>query len=427
MNTSYEKTLTNFVKWLDTLGYSPALVSHNRTVIRLFFEWLENKKTSIEQLKNEHITEYQNYLQTRPNKLFKDKLLSSAHLNKTFVTMDRLLEFLQENGIKSAPAPTNRRVEVEKKQRIYREKTLINASYKAITEEYAQWLDTLGYSNSITYSCKLRVVDFFSWLENKQIQSIDLLTNKHLLEYQNYLETRPNKRDKGRLLGTVHINWYFVAIDKLLEFLHSYGMENLPAPINLRLKVNHQEKILPFDVLTQNEIKTLYNSIPDTYPKYHFKERQAKQYELKLIFALFYGCGLRRTEGCNLQIQDVDFDRKTIFVKQGKGYKDRVVPMGDGVYKALEDYIYNFRSRLKLNHNRLFLHCGQALRLKLKHLQNACNDETIQKKRIYIHTLRHSIATHLLQNGMSLENIALFLGHSQLDSTQIYTHIVSSL
>ena len=305
--------------------------------------------------------------------------------------------------------------------------TILNTSYKSILAEYEQWLDTLGYSNSLVNSCKLRICDFFRWLENKQIQHINLLTNKHLFEYQTYLETRENKMLKGRLLGTVHINWYFIAIDKLLEFLHSYGMENLPAPTNLRLKINHQEKILPFDILTQTEIKTLYNCIPDTYPQYHFKERQAKQYELKLIFALYYGCGLRLSEGYKLQIKDVDFDKKTVFVKQGKGYKDRIVPMNEGVYAALQDYIYNFRHKLKLNHNRLFLHCGQALRLKLKHLQNTCNDENIKAKRIYIHTLRHSIATHLLQNGMSLENIALFLGHSQLDSTQIYTHIVNQL
>jgi len=302
----------------------------------------------------------------------------------------------------------------------------MNTNYNTITIEYAKWLDTLGYSNSLVYSCKLRIYDFFRWLENKQIQHINLLTNKHLLEYHHYLETRENKMFKGKLLGAVHINWYFFAIDKLCEFLHQYGMNTAPVPTNLRLKVNNQEKILQFDILTQNEIKTLYNCIPNTYLWLNFEKRQAKHYELKLIFALYYGCGLRRNEGYNLQIQDIDFDKKTIFVRQGKNYKDRVIPMNAGVYKELQDYIYNFRNCLKLNHNRLFLHCGQALLLKLKHLQNACNDENIKAKRIYLHTLRHSIATHLLQNGMNIENIALFLGHSNLDSTQIYTHIANA-
>ena len=153
-------------------------------------------------------------------------------------------------------------------------------------------------------------------------------------------------------------------------------------------------------------------------------ERQIKQYELKLIFALYYGCGLRRSEGYNLRMDDIDFDRKTVFVKQGKNYKDRVVPMNDGVYNALQDYIYNFRHKLKLNHTRLFIYKGYVQNERLKHLINFCNDENIKTKRITLHILRHSIATHLLQNGMKLENIALFLGHGNLDSTQIYTHLI---
>jgi len=113
-----------------------------------------------------------------------------------------------------------------------------------------------------------------------------------------------------------------------------------------------------------------------------------------------------------------------VFVRQGKNYKDRIVPMSEGIYKELQDYVYNFRSKMRLNHNRLFKCSKATLRVKLKHLQAFCDDGQIKAKRIYLHVLRHSIATHLLQNGMSIENIALFLGHSSLDTTQIYTHLV---
>jgi integrase/recombinase XerD len=301
----------------------------------------------------------------------------------------------------------------------------MNLSYNKIAEEYTNWLDTLGYSKSLVYSCKLRILDFFKWLETNQIQRINQLTNKHINDYHFYLETRPNQVFKGRLLSNAHINWYFFSINKLLEFLHQYGMTNVPVPTNHRLKINQDERVLKFEILTQQEIKMLYACIPNTYSQYSFEQRQAKQYELKLIFALYYGCGLRRSEGYNLNIQDVDFDKKTVFVRQGKNYKDRIVPMSTGVYKELEDYIYNFRHQLKLNHNRLFIHGEQVLRIKLKYLQSVCNDENIKAKRITLHLLRHSIATHLLQNGMSIENIALFLGHGSLDSTQIYTHLVN--
>jgi integrase/recombinase XerD len=300
----------------------------------------------------------------------------------------------------------------------------MNTSYKAIIDEYVTWLDTLGFSDAMIYDYKFRLYDFFEWLESKQIQSINLLTNKHITEYQNYLETRPNKKDKGRLLSVSHLNHNFLAIDKLLEFLHQYGMTNAPVPTNYRMKVDEQERINKIEVFTKEETKTLYNSIPNTYSRFLFAERQARHYELKLIFALYYGCGLRLSEGYKLKIQDVDFDKKTVFVEQGKNYKDRIIPMSEGVYRELQDYVYNYRHRLKLKHNRLFIYTKQTLHLRLKYLQNICTDETIKAKRLSLHVLRHSIATHLLQNGMSIENISLFLFFSSPATTEIYTHLI---
>ena len=275
------------------------------------------------------------------------------------------------------------------------------------------------------YNYSFCVRDFFLWLESKQIQSIDRLTQKHINDYHRHLETRPNKMHKGHLLSASFLNNNYIAVDKLLEFLHQYGMINAPVPTNNRIKIDEQERISKIEVFTQEEIKTLYNSIENAYPYFYFAIRQAKQYELKLIFALCYGCGLRLSEAHKLQIQNVDFDKKTVFVEQGKNYKDRIIPMSAGVYRDLQDYVYNFRHNLKLNHNRLLLcEIPNTINFKLKHLQNACDDQAIKAKRLYPHILRHSIATHLLQNGMSIENIALFLGHSKLDTTQIYTHLI---
>lgn len=300
----------------------------------------------------------------------------------------------------------------------------MNTGYKAIETEYLVWLDTLGYSKDVIRACRYGVHFFFEWLEHRQVQSIIEVTNRHITDYYTYLETRPNKLFKGRMLSASHLNKNFIAIDKLLEFLHQYGMNNAPIPTNRRMEIDHEARILKIETLTQAEIKTLYNCIPNTYQTLPFEERDSKQAELRAIFALFYGCGLRRSEGWKLRIKDIDFDRKTVFVEQGKNYKDRIIPMSAGVYKELQGYVYNYRSRLKLKHSRLFNCHKQVLGNKLKHLQSVCDDESIKAKRLSLHILRHSIATHLLQNGMSIENIALFLGHSCLDTTQIYTHLV---
>ena len=131
------------------------------------------------------------------------------------------------------------------------------------------------------------------------------------------------------------------------------------------------------------------------------------------------------SEGFKLTAKDLNFNRKTIFVKQGKNYKDRIIPMSESIYNALQNYVYNFRNFIRCNHDRLFVQQQITLAKDLKHLHSHCQNECIKQKRLSFHVLRHSIATHLLQNGMPIENIAKFLGHNSLTSTQIYTHIVN--
>jgi integrase/recombinase XerD len=299
----------------------------------------------------------------------------------------------------------------------------MSQNFTEIWTEYVRWLDTLGFSNGLIYDYKGRVKDFIEWLETQHIIHIKDLTQKQIQIYNEYLQSRQNKRRNGGL-GTSHLNHNFMALDKFCEFLHQIGMESAPIPINLRIRTDKNERIYKIETLSKEEINELKANIEKTYERLPFIEKEAKQEQLKLVFALFYGCGIRRMEGANLLIDDIDFEKKTIFIRQGKNYKDRIIPMSTGVCKAIENYIYNFRNTKKTKHKRLFIHSIGTISDSLKELQNTCENENIQSKRITLHILRHSIATHLLQNGMSIENIALFLGHSSLESTQIYTHLV---
>ncbi len=210
-----------------------------------------------------------------------------------------------------------------------------------------------------------------------------------------------------------------------MEFLHQMGMDNAPSPTNYRITIDKDERIRKIEPFTIEEIKTLQNEIESTFPNRNLKAREVKHYHLKLIFALNYGCGLRLSEGCNLTQGDIDFNRRTIFIRQGKGYKDRIIPMNDNIYNTLQDYIYNFRNLVKCGHNRLLIQDPTTMLKDLQRLQRQCQSEEIQNKRLTFHILRHSIASHLLQNGMTIENIARFLGHNSLASTQIYTHIIN--
>lgn len=213
---------------------------------------------------------------------------------------------------------------------------------------------------------------------------------------------------------------FSTAFDSVIEYAQNISKKGLD-------KTNLIDLDTPFhgiEPFTIEEIKKLQLLICDTYPNYNYAHRELKHNQLKLIFTVYYACGLRLSEGIRLTAKDIDFNKRTLFVRQGKNYKDRIIPLSENVYNALCDYVYNFRNLIKCGHDRLFVQPHITLSLDLKYLHRFCEDENIREKRLTFHILRHSIATHLLQNGMSVENIARFLGHNSLSSTQIYTHII---
>lgn len=300
----------------------------------------------------------------------------------------------------------------------------MNSDFKTIQQEFIFWLETLGFSSYSVRKYQRKGKEFFEWLETKNITSLNLIKQNHVKAFFNYQETRKNKRFKGTL-SDIYLNDYYTGIDKLLEFLHQMGAKNIPSPTNYRITINNDERVRKIEPFTIEEIKQLQNQIQELYPNYKQQKRERKQYQLKLIFALHYGCGLRLSEGYNLTAKNINFNKRTIFIQQGKGYKDRIIPINDNIYNTLQDYIYNFRNQIKCDHNRLYIHSKVALLYSLKDLQQSCNNEQLKNKLLHFHVLRHSIATHLLQNGMNIENIAKFLGHTSLESTQIYTHIIN--
>jgi len=146
---------------------------------------------------------------------------------------------------------------------------------------------------------------------------------------------------------------------------------------------------------------------------------------------LFYSCGLRRSEAVELNIRDVHFKSCLLYVRNGKGHKRRAIPMTEKVSEDLENYYLQERSdshrkakdteAFILNHNGQRL-SGDSYNKKIKVIV----EKSAIEKLCTLHHLRHSIATHLLENGLSLENVRDFLGHSYLEATQIYTKINSN-
>lgn len=193
-----------------------------------------------------------------------------------------------------------------------------------------------------------------------------------------------------------------------------------------------KEQIINVDPTIDIELPKLKKSLPhtlsfDEIDKILDIELNDKySYRNKAMLELMYSSGLRISELVNLKLQDIDFEDDIVRI-YGKGSKERIVPIGDYAIKYLKKYIYEYRSSLM--HNKvsdyIFLNSrGDRIsrQAMFKLIKKIIRDKNI-KKNVSPHTLRHSFASHMLENGADLRSIQELLGHSDISTTQIYTHI----
>jgi len=306
---------------------------------------------------------------------------------------------------------------------------LDNASYRYLEQSFKEWLDVQGYAASTVYNLPLHVRELLNYLEKQGINNIKQLDIKHIKAYYHQLQQRGNNRRGGGLSGA-HLNKHIQALRKFTQYLRKVGRLEIP---EIQLKNEETESRIVY--LTTDEINLLFKAtyqLPEKKPNTSQSVFEAIQARDRALLAVFYGCGLRRNEGVSLDVGDINFDRSVLHVRQGKNNKERLVPISKTNLKYLTQYVYDHRGELTRGSklSALFIACttsgrmqGQSLNLRLKLLQYQTGDLDLNEKEIGLHTLRHSIATHLLQAGMKLESISRFLGHSSLDSTQIYTHL----
>jgi len=214
-------------------------------------------------------------------------------------------------------------------------------------------------------------------------------------------------------------------IKRYLEYLANRGVSN--ATLNLvinalkfyygqimrrrffwQIKRPKKEKVLPV-VLSKNEIKKILG--------------QVNNVKHKLLLGLMYASGLRVSEVCRLRVKDLDFDNDILWVRQGKGSKDRQTLMPKNISKILQryvnkktlnDYVFENRQGRRLSERTVQKVFWQALK------------KSGVKKHATCHSLRHSFATHLLEKGLDIRYIQELLGHKRLETTQIYTKVTSN-
>lgn len=295
-------------------------------------------------------------------------------------------------------------------------------SYKAILIDFQQWLDILGYAPTSVYSIPILLQEFFYYLEQNQVLKVENINAQKIKDYYQLLKERANQRQDGALSKS-YLNKHQQALKKFNEYLKQHHHKGISIHLKSEKKPNEER----LNILTQEEVLQLFEATQNSHKLQRIRIRD------KAILVLLYSCGLRRNEVVNLEIKDIYFEKERIHVRKGKNYKERFVPINLKNARILEDYLYEARNEFHQSYlSESFLLGskgtplgGMSLANRLKAIVEATQNKDLQEKQITPHTLRHSIATHLLQKEVPIENIKTFLGHTSLETTQIYTHLIS--
>ena len=266
------------------------------------------------------------------------------------------------------------------------------------------FLDSLyiekGLSKNTVSSYKNDIASFFSWCDKEQLELlkiIDLNLNNYI---SNLFSIGLKSSSINRKISSIKHFYLFLLKKKVIK--------NSPAD---EINTPKQEKYLPTS-MSEDEVESLLGS-----PKSSIKiERRDKA-----MIEILYATGMRITELVNLKLTDIDFNRSVLKVF-GKGSKERLVPYGEKAAEALRIYL---EDRKKLDSKDVFL-SNRGTRITRgafwQRIKIYIKRENL-KSSISPHTLRHAFATHLLNRGADLRSVQILLGHSDLSTTQIYTHI----
>lgn len=286
---------------------------------------------------------------------------------------------------------------------------LHSEQYIALLEAFKTHLNAKGYRANTKHSHYICVKELLYKLEESYLTEIKHINSGHIQEHYQYLMHRTKQKRSGALSASMlshHVYAWrvFFAWCERIEAIRLNPLAGLDFP-----RGGSPTRV----ALSQEEIKKLY-AVAET-PRD------------KALLGIYYACGLRRAEGVNLTISDIDFVSKKLIVREGKFAKRRETPLHPAVMEHFKEYAETHRKNLlsmneKQNTTHFLLNnLGVQMRGEMANsrVQYLAEQAGI-KKVITLHHLRHTIATHLKENGMKLEQIKEYLGHSSLDVTQAY-------
>jgi len=261
-------------------------------------------------------------------------------------------------------------------------------------------------SNHTMDAYKRDINQYLMYLGDLDIKNLSDVKSTHIRDYIRVLsDGGMAPASISRIISSIRTYYRFLSSENILDENPLLLINNPKLP-----------KKLP-DVLSEKEISLIINAIQESS---QFYQRD------KAIIELLYSCGIRVTELCNLEMSNLFIDEDLIRV-MGKGNKERLLPLGVRSKKYLDDYIKHSRnSHIKKSGSSFVFvsrNGNQLTRAMINIILNKWTQVSGLKKSVSPHKLRHSFATHLLEGGADLRFVQALLGHSDISTTQIYTHI----
>lgn len=284
----------------------------------------------------------------------------------------------------------------------------------ALLQEYLLWLRGRNYSEATIAGRELFLCGLIDWCGQRGVIRPGEITKPMLERYQRYLfHYRKANGDplsfRSQYNRIVAIRTWFKWLARQNHILTNPASD---------LELPRLEKRLPKAILSEREAETVLNQ-PDTTDALGLRDRA--------ILETLYSTGIRRMELINLKLQDIDSERGTLIVRQGKGKKDRMIPIGERAVLWIEKYLADVRPEFACGRDEgtLFLsRYGEAMSPNnLTALVRGYIEQSKIGKKGACHLFRHTMATLMLEHGADIRFIQAMLGHVSLNTTEMYTQV----
>ena len=286
---------------------------------------------------------------------------------------------------------------------------------KLLLHQYLQTMRMRNCSERTILCWQYKLKRFVNWLSERSIDCMSEVTPDLMAAYRRSLFHYRNPRTGQSLKFETQAS-YLIPVCRWFDWMK--GQAIIESDPTTRIELPKSEERLPTSVLTIDEVESLLNA-PDIKTKLGLRDRA--------MMETFYSSGIRCGELIALDVYDINLDREILTVRQGKGNKDRVVPIGTRALSWIEKWLSDIRPDMvsKSSAEALFV-SKNGRRLGPNYVSNVVKRYLNAIGVTYrgsCHLLRHTAATLMMENGADLRSLQEFLGHARLNTTQIYTHV----